>query len=143
MQVVEDQVHIDRDVSEVFRFATDPDNQVLIQSNMVEFESETFAKGVRPRGTIRVAGKKIHWVSEITEFIEDERVEIRSVEAPMEFHITWTYAAAEGGGTDVHFHQESPDLGGFFGKMGDALVTRMYARDVRGNLANLKDLLET
>ena len=31
---------------------------------------------------------------------------------------------------------------GFFGKLGDAVVVKLYARDVKSNLANAKTLLE-
>ena len=41
------------------------------------------------------------------------------------------------------FHQESASFfKGFLGKLADPVVTRMYARDVRRNLAKLKELLE-
>ena len=33
-------------------------------------------------------------------------------------------------------------LGGMFGKLADALVARMYARQMKANLGTLKDLLE-
>jgi hypothetical protein len=33
-------------------------------------------------------------------------------------------------------------MGGFFGKLADPLVTRMYAKDVKSNLEKLKDLVE-
>ena len=37
---------------------------------------------------------------------------------------------------------ETDELGGFFGKLGDAVVVKVYARDVKSNLANAKTLLE-
>jgi uncharacterized membrane protein len=139
---IEEHIHIDRPVSEVFTFATDPDNQTLIAANMVRFDMDgAMRKGARSEGVTKVAGRKVEWSSEVVEFEPDRRVEIRSVEAPMDFHITWSYDA-EGEGTRVGFVQEVPNVGGFFGKLGDGLVTKMYSRDVRANLENLKALCE-
>ena len=51
-------------------------------------------------------------------------------------------ARPEGEGCRVTFEQEVDSLGSFFGKLADPIVTKMYSRDVRGNLENLKILLE-
>jgi uncharacterized membrane protein len=142
MPRIEEHIHIDRPVAEVFAYGTDPDTQTLINTNMEAYELDgPMEKGARPRGVSRVAGKKLEWVSEVTEFDEGARVEIRSVEAPMDFHITWLYEA-DGDGTMVRFIQEADGLGGFFGRLSDPIVTKMYSRDVRSNLEKLKLLVE-
>lgn len=142
MPRVQESIHIDRPVSDVFAFVTDPDNQTTIQSNLISFESDgPLEKGRRASGATRVAGKKVEWTSEVTEYHLNDRVEMRSVDAPMEFVLTWLYEE-EDGGTRLSFIQEVPNIGGFFGKLGDAVVTKMYARDVKSNLENLKTLLE-
>lgn len=142
MPRVEESVHIDRPVSDVFAYMSDPDNQTTIQSNMIEFHADgPLAKGRRTHGVTRVAGRRIEWSAEVTEFEQDRRVEIRSIEAPMSFHITWLYEP-EDDGTRLTFTQEIGSLGSFFGRLADPVVTKMYARDVRGNLDNLKTLLE-
>jgi uncharacterized membrane protein len=139
---IEEHIHIDRPVPDVFAFATDPDNQTLIASNMVRYDMDgAMRKGARAEGATKVAGRKVEWTSEVAEFEQDRRVEIRSIEAPMDFHITWSYDA-DGEGTRVGFVQDVPSIGGFFGKLGDGLVTKMYSRDVRANLENLKVLCE-
>ena len=46
-------------------------------------------------------------------------------------------------GTRVTMHQDMDPFAGFFGKLADPLVTRMYSRDVKGNLEKLKDILES
>lgn len=142
MPHVEESVHIDRPVAEVFAYMSDPGNQTTIQSNMIEFHSDgPLEKGRRTSGVTRVAGRKVEWTAEVTEFEPDRRVEIRSVEAPMSFHITWRLEPSEEG-TRLTFEQEIGSLGSFFGRLADPVVTKMYARDVRGNLDNLKTLLE-
>lgn len=143
MPTVKESIRIDRPVEEVFAYATDPAHQTLIASNLIDFEldRDRMEKGARASGTTRVAGKRVEWTSEVTEYHEGRRVEIRSVDAPMRFHITWTYEP-DGDGTLVTFEQEAGELGGFFGRIADPVVTKMYSRDLRGNLENLKILLE-
>ena len=143
MPHIQEVVHIDRPQQEVFDYVTDPANQTTIQSNMIEFDADgpTFEKGTKASGVTRVAGRKVEWTSEVTEYHPTDRVEMRSVKAPMEFHITWHFEP-EGDGCKVTFDQEVGSLGSFFGKLADPIVTKMYSRDVRGNLENLKVILE-
>jgi uncharacterized membrane protein len=142
MPHIEESIHISRPVAEVFAFATDPANQLLINTNMVAYDSDgPMQKGTHTSGAAKVAGKRISWTSEVTEYEQDRRVELRSIDAPMDFHISWLYEP-DGDGTQVRFVQEVDSLGGFFGRLSDPVVTRMYSGDVRSNLENLKILLE-
>ena len=143
MPRIEESITIDRPVEDVFAYVTDPDNQTTIQSNMIEFHADgPMEKGTRTNGATRVAGRRVEWTAEVTEFQPDRRVEIRSLDAPMEFHITWTYEPAGDDACRVTFEQEVGSLGSFFGRLADPIVTKMYSRDVKGNLENLKTLLE-
>ena len=144
MPVIEESVVIDRGRSEVFAFSTDPVNVPLFNSNMVSFEQLTegpVGKGTRNHGVVRVVGRTIEWTTEVTEFEQDRRVISRSVESPVGFGLDIKYEDANGG-TKVTWHQDSETYGGFFGKLADPLVTRMYAKDVRSNLEKLKELVE-
>ncbi len=144
MPVVDDSININRSRSEVFAFATDPENIPLYSSNLIEFEQVTegpVGKGTRNRGSVKVAGKRIDFIAEVVEFDDGRRVASRSVESPIPFELDVTYEDADDG-TRVSWHQESPGFKGFFGKLADPLVNRMYAKDVRSNLEKLKELLE-
>ena len=90
---------------------------------------------------VRVAGRTIEWTTEVTESEQDRRVISRSVESPVGLGLDIKYEDADGG-TKVTWHQDSETYGGFFGKLADPLVTRMYAKDVRSNLEKLKELVE-
>jgi hypothetical protein len=48
----------------------------------------------------------------------------------------------DGSGTEVTSFLES-EAGGFFGKIGDAMASKMYSRQMRSDLENLKELLES
>jgi len=144
MPVIDESIVIDRGRSEVFAFASDPENVPLYNSNMISFEQLTegpVGMGTRNHGMVRVVGRTIEWTTEVTEFEQDRRLMSRSVESPVGFGLEIKYEDADGG-TKVTWHQESETYGGFFGKLADPLVTRMYAKDVRSNLEKLKELVE-
>ena len=143
MPVVEESTSINRPREEVFAFANDPDNVPVYTSNLAEFAKTSegpVGQGTTYRGVTRVAGRSLAWTSHVVEFEEGLRVVIKSVESPMAWQLEFSYAD-EGGGTRVRMRQEIDSLGGFFGKLSDPLVTRMYAKDVRSNLEKLKELL--
>lgn len=144
MPVVEETILIKSGRDDVFAFATDPANVPLYSSNLVEFEQTSdgaVGKGTTYRGVTKVAGKSIDWTSEVVEFDQGRLWVNRSVESPMEWEIQVKYED-DAGDTLVHWRQEIGSLGGFFGKLADPLVTRMYSKDVKSNLEKLKELLE-
>ena len=144
MPVIDESIVIDRGRGEVFAFATDPDNVPLFNSNLTLYEQLTegpVGKGTRNHGVVRVAGRTIEWTTEVTEFEQDRRLTSRTVESPVGFGLDIKYEDVDGG-TKVTWHQEAETYGGFFGKLADPLVTRMYAKDVRSNLEKLKELVE-
>jgi len=144
MPVIEESIVIDRERSEVFAFANDPANVPLYSSNLISYEQLTegsVAKGTRNHGMVRVVGRTIEWTTEVTEFEQDRHFRSQSVESPVDFTLDIKFEDVDGG-TKVIWRQESETYGGFFGKLADPLVTRMYARDVRSNLEKLKDLVE-
>jgi hypothetical protein len=145
MPTIEESIEIERPCTEVFEFATDPDNAVLYQSNLMEYGQQgegPWEKGTRDQGTIRVAGKKLTFSQEVTEWDPPHRTVMRSVEAPMHWEFEMRFEELGPDRTRMTIHQEVKELGGFFGKLGDAIVTKMYTRDVRSNLENLKELME-
>lgn len=144
MPVVDESIVINRPRSEVFAFGIDPEKILLYSSNVIEYEQVTDGPvdlGTRNRGSVRVAGKRIDFLDEVVEFKDGEAVAYRSIESPIPFELRVTYEDSDGG-TLVSWHQESQVFKGFFGKLTDPLVNRMYAKDVRSNLEKFKDLLE-
>ncbi|MDH3540781.1 MAG: SRPBCC family protein [Acidimicrobiia bacterium] len=145
MPVVEEKILIKRPRDEVFAFATDPANVPLYSSNLVEFEKTSdgpVGKGTTYRGVVKVAGRSLKWTSEVAEFDQGRRFVNRSVESPMAWEMQVSYED-DSGDTLVYWRQETDGYGGFFGKLTDPLVTRMYAKDVKSNLEKLKELLES
>jgi uncharacterized membrane protein len=145
MPTIEESIEIARPWDEVFAYATDVEHITLYQSNLVDYEQETPEprdKGARDRGIAKVAGKKLEFTQEVAEWDPPRRVLLRSLEAPMSWELEMRFEELGPSRTRMTLHQEVDELGGFFGRLGDALVTKMYSRDVRSNLENLKSLME-
>lgn len=135
---------IARSREEVFTYLVDPEAQTVWQSGLQEFDADWTDEpkvGERARGTVKVAGKKVHWEAEVTEVTRPDRIAFRSVESPFPFEISYTLVDS-GGSTEVRHDGSTEALGGFFGKLADPLVALMYQRDMNSNLANLKAIME-
>jgi uncharacterized protein YndB with AHSA1/START domain len=135
---------IARSREEVFTYLVDPEAQTVWQSGLQEFDADWTDEpkvGDRARGTVKVAGKKVHWEAEITEVTRPDRLTFRSIESPFPFEISYTLVDS-GGSTEVRHDGSTEALGGFFGKLADPLVALMYQRDMNSNLANLKAIME-
>lgn len=146
MPRVTESIVVDRSREDVRDFLRQPDLMPMWQSNLVEYaqiDEGDPGKGTRHRGVVRVAGRRVEWTSEITEWDPLAFYELRSMESPFDWRIRYEFEEEEAGGTRIIFDQEIAEVGGFFGKLADPLVTRMYARDVKANLETLKDLLES
>ncbi len=144
MPTIDVSIDIDQPRERVFDAIVDPDSQPLWQSGLLEYEAlyeGAPQKGGRTRGVTKAAGRKIEWVGEFTEVDRPSRVAGRTVESPFPFEFSYTLTEADGA-THVAYHGESGSLGGFFGKLGDPIVAKMYERDMKANLANLKAIIE-
>jgi uncharacterized membrane protein len=143
MPEIHEEITIERPLQQVFDYLSEPANQTLINSNYARYDTDgPLQKGMRSQGATKVAGRQVEWTAEVTEFEPPRLIRYQSVEAPMAFTIEYQLEDLTNHTTHVTFHQHVDQLGGFFGKLSDPLVTRMYSRDVRGNLAHLKELLE-
>ena len=145
MPDVTESIIIDRPRQEVWDFLQDPENIRLTNSNLQEYEQVgdgEIQKGTRFRGVVRIAGRSLEWANEVTELKEPSSFHTRSVESAIDFTYD-TELEDAGDGTKVTVHQEIGSFGGFFGKLADPLVVRMYRKDVRSNLENMKEVLES
>jgi hypothetical protein len=143
MHEVKETIFIERIPEDVHLFLTDTDNALLWQSNLVDYEllSEEYRKGSMLRGVNKVAGRRLEWAAEVVEHELGERAVIRSTKAPMDFELEYRFAPVDSG-TEMTYLMSVKEFGGFFGKLADPLVVRLYGKDVRSNLEKLKELLE-
>lgn len=145
MPEIETKITINRPREEVFEYLTRPDTQTVWQSNLIDFEASDWHTppqvGDQSKGAVKVAGRRVEWTSETTDVEPPERVTFRSVDAPFPFEFTYNLSD-QGDATEVTYQGATKSMGGFFGKLADPIVARMYERDMRSNLENLKALLE-
>lgn len=145
MPSVSESIVIDRPRADVYAYMIDVANAPLWQTNVISMEAQYEGDpevGARTAAVGKVAGKKLPVTTEYTMIDPAKAVSFRTVEAPFAFTITWRFEDVDGG-TQVTYAGEAPSLGGVFGKLSDPVVTRMFARDIRSNLQNVKDILES
>jgi carbon monoxide dehydrogenase subunit G len=143
MPRITETIHIERSPEEVHRFIFDPENTLLWQTNLIDYEllADKPEKGAQVRCVSKVAGRRLEYEMEYAELDVGQRTLLRSTKAPLEFSVEQTFEPA-GNGTTLTYQVDVKSLGGFFGKLSDPVVTRLFGRDVRSNLENLKELVE-
>lgn len=144
MPQITESIVIDRPRQEVWDFLVEPDNILMTSSNLHEYEQVgggDIGVGTRFRGVVKVAGRELEWTNEVTQFDPAKALHTRSLESTIDFTYDTDLADANGG-TEVTVHQDVGSFGGFFGKLADPLVVRMYRKDVRSNLEKMKEVLE-
>lgn len=145
MPRIEESVIIERPVEELFGFLTAPENDLLWVSAAVERQIESegpIGVGTRIRFVDRVAGRRIEWRAEVTEYEPNVRTRIRSISGPMRVQGGKTFEPAQGGTRlTIELEAGSP-IGALLGKLSDPFATRMLRRQIRADLARLKSVLE-
>jgi uncharacterized protein YndB with AHSA1/START domain len=143
MPEVTESIFIARSPEDVHTFLMTTENVTLWQTNLIEYAllDDELRKGSTFRGVSKVAGRKVPFVMEVAELEVGKHSLMRTTEAPMQFSLEYTFTPQEGG-TLFTYHLDAAPFGGFFGKLADPLVTRMFSKDVRSNLEQLKELLE-
>jgi carbon monoxide dehydrogenase subunit G len=142
MPRIEESIQINRSPQEVWDFTADPANLPVWNGAIQTADPDgPMAQGTKVSGHLKFLGKRMDYVNEITTFNPPTESAYRSVDAPFEFTGGSMLEPADGG-TRMTTWIETGSLGGFFGKMGDPIVTKMYARQVRNDLENLKEILE-
>ncbi|CAN5274777.1 hypothetical protein BH23ACT9_BH23ACT9_09700 [soil metagenome] len=137
-----EQIVIDRPVGEVWAIHTNPDTILKVSVNTIRYEPQgPMRKGTRINGATKVVGKTVNWEADVEEFVELRGYRLRSVVAPIDWVLSYTYQPY-GRSTLVTAEQEALNLDGFFGKISEKIIVFRYRRDLRKNLANLKVLIE-
>ncbi|MFN2555295.1 MAG: SRPBCC family protein [Nitriliruptorales bacterium] len=144
MPNVHESIQIEGSRQDIWPYLVEPDKLLAWQSGVVELVAEWEGDpkpGDRANGAIRIAGRQVHFQTEYTEVHPPDRVEFKSAQSPFPF-VVWVTLQDSDGGTRVTYHGEAESFRGFFGKLADPIVEKLYGRDVRGNLQNLKVLVE-
>lgn len=136
-------IRINRRPEEVWAYVSDMDNYTVWNGAIVSADADgPMAEGTKVRGQIKFLGKKMDYVNEVTQFQAPTRSAYRSIDAPFAWE-GGTLLEPDGDGTKITQYLETAETGGFFGKVGDTMATKMYSRQMRSDLENLKEILES
>ncbi|WP_175637338.1 SRPBCC family protein [Sinomonas mesophila] len=144
MPEIEESVSISRPPQEVFDVVSNPENIPMFDSSVIHTEligGGPVGVGTRFRGTSKVLGRSFDWTAEIVEHDPPRRSTSKSVEGKLDFTVSMTCEAEDGGTRLTQRIEAASGLGGIFGRIGDPLVEKVQARTVRANLESLAEYL--
>jgi len=142
MARVEATIVVNRSLEDVCAYMDDPAKDPEWQSYSIETEKTSegpLGVGTTHRGVAKFLNRSLEWTSVVTGYVLNERRSDEVKLGPLEFTQTVTLEPVEGG-TKLTFVMEGEPRGFF--RLADPIVIRMLQRDVEGNLARLKDILE-
>jgi uncharacterized protein YndB with AHSA1/START domain len=121
---------INRPIDEVFAYLIDVRNwsQWAGFPEAEQTSEGSVGVGATFRGVSQFLGRRAEWTSEVTNHLGGMSIEQSLTFEPVE------------GGTRLTMVGEA-EAGGFF-KLAEPVVNRMMQRQLEGNIANLKDILE-
>ena len=138
---VESSIVVNRAPEEVFAYATDPANVPEWQSSALEASVDgPLQAGASGREVRKFLGRRMDSTIRIEAYEPPRRFAIQVTSGPVPFHVEQT-VEPESAGSRLYVLIEG-EPGGFF-KLAEPLVERTVRRELEGNLATLKDILET
>jgi hypothetical protein len=142
MARAEASIVINRSAKEVGDYLNEPALAPEWQANMLETEKTSEGPtqlGTTYRGLITFLGRRLEFNAMVTEFEPYIRTKMKVNAGPLEAEVTELLEPVEGGTRFTYSMEVEPR--GFF-RLADAIVMRMMQRDLEGDVARLKDILE-
>ncbi|MCA1008468.1 SRPBCC family protein [Rhodococcus hoagii] len=142
---VNESIVIDKPLPEVFAYLTDPANAAEWGSNIVDYKVLSGSPdevGAVMSVTAKVAGARIDATEKVTAYEKDKRMGFESADSKIAYTREIGFSSDGDGATKVTYVQDAEEGSGLF-KFADAIVLKLYAHDVRGNLQKAKVILET
>jgi carbon monoxide dehydrogenase subunit G len=135
-------VVINRPVEEVFEFVTNPKNDLLWQSGVLESEQTSegpMGVGTTLRSVSQSMGRRMEGTWEVIEYKANKKITTKAASGPISAETSLAFEPVEGG-TRISLVGEG-ETGGFF-RLAEPIVVRIFQRDLEASLATLKDILE-
>ncbi len=139
---VEDSIVVSRPIAEVFAYLTDPETLPEWQGSCLEARLDgdgPMRAGSRVVETRKFLGRRMESTMEVAEYEPPRRFAVKVGSGPVPFTATNSLSEADGGTRIDAVIEAEP--GGFF-RLAEPLVVRAVERELRNNLATLKDVLE-
>ncbi len=131
-----------RPVKQVFDFMSTPENDfqwqygTLVTTGLSEGMSQM---GTSFRSIGHLMGHRILATFEVTEYEPGRRYRFKSISGPLHSQTTYTFAAADGN-TKIHISTRA-NVVDFF-QIGERILEKRMKKQLKENLAILKDFLE-
>ena len=135
---------IRRPLPEVAAYMIEPAHDPEWIGGVREVRMETpppLAVGSQVGRVAHFLGRRVEYVNEVTELDPDRVLDMRSVRAPFPMRVTYSFEAADGGGSTIVRNRVRGTPGGFFALFGP-LLGPMVKRSVQKDLERLRDVLE-
>lgn len=137
------QIEIARPRADVAAFAAAPDNapRWYVNIKSVEWQTEPPLRvGSRVAFVAHFLGRRLAYTYEVAEFVEHERLVMRTAEGPFPMETTYLWESAVGGGTRMTLRNRGNPQG--FARLFAPFMEPAMRRANRKDLARLKALLE-
>lgn len=130
-------------IERVFAYVTDFHRMVEWQNDVAE-ASQTpdgpTQMGTKVKMIRMLLGQRLEATAEVTEFVPNQKMAVKSVSGPVHFQMTQTFSPAEGG-TKVDMHMEM-ETGGVL-KVAEPMVAGNIREQMEQQSKKLKEILES
>jgi magnesium-protoporphyrin O-methyltransferase len=143
---IEQSVNIHRSPDEVFTFLENRANDTAWMTSVMSSEwldsGGTPRVGRRGRMTIKIFGRGMKFVDEVTDYVPGRRIAHRTVEGPLPLNTACICVPAERGCLATVVGEIDRIPGGWVGRLASPFVGHIFQHGFKADLARLKVLLE-
>ena len=137
------EITISRPAAVVAGYAADPANAPAWYANIESADSQTdppLRAGSRIAFTARFLGRQLAYTYQITEFVPEQRLVMRTAQGPFPMETTYTWQPVGDSGTKMTLRNRGEPAG--FSRLASPFMAAAIRRANRKDLAKLRRILE-